>query len=371
MLTGAYRNGASGTSRESDSSRVRDGKKLAPTIEQTLVEFPLPRMNTENTRIMVTYELGETGRALLTEMLGHLASLTFLRDVPEADRESKLSASEVLLSWHPSKELRPDEWDVIGRVRLIQLISAGADHVPFANLPPEATLASNAGAYAEPMAEHVLAMALSLAKRLVVEHENLSRGEFNQAIPNQALGGGTCGILGFGGIGQATARLMRAMGMKVFALNRSGRTQEPIDFIGTLDDLGHVLRVSDLVVVALPLTAATRGLIGSRELGWMKPDAILINVARGAIIDEEALYEHLKSHQDFRAGIDAWWVEPFVHEEFRTGYPFLELPNVLGSPHNFAIVPGMMTEALRRAGENVRRYLSGSPLTGIIRPEDR
>src|SRR5919202_2213590 len=312
-----------------------------------------------NIRIVVTYEPGEVGRALLTEMLGQLASLTFLRDVAEADRESELSAAEILLTWHPSKELRPDEWDVLGRVRLIQLISAGADHVPFANLPPGATLASNAGAYAEPMAEHVLAMALTLAKRLLVEHENLSRGEFNQAVPNQVLGGGTCGILGLGGIGQATARLMRAMGMKVHALNRSGRTQEPVNFVGTLDDLECVLRVSDVVVVALPLTAATRNLIGSRELGWMKPDAILINVARGEIIDEGALYEHLKIHQDLKAGIDAWWVEPFRHGEFRMDYPFLELPNVLGSPHNSAMVPGAMAEALRQAGENVRRYLSG------------
>lgn len=320
---------------------------------------------------MVTYEPGKAGRAVLTEMLGHLAPLTFLRDVPEANRESELSAAEVLLSWRPSRELRPEEWDVIDGVRLIQLISAGADHVPFANLPSGTALASNAGAYAEPMAEHVLAMALALAKRLMVEHENLSRGEFNQGVPNQTLRGRTCGILGFGGIGHATARLMRAIGMRVHALNRSGRTQEPVDFIGTLDDMERVLRVSEVVVVALPLTAVTWRLIGSKELGWMKPDAILINVARGEIIDEEALYEHLKNHQNFRAGIDAWWVEPFRHGEFRMDHPFLELPNVLGSPHNSAMVPGAMAEALRRAGENVRRYLSGAPLGGIVRPEDR
>jgi phosphoglycerate dehydrogenase-like enzyme len=328
-------------------------------------------MSTGDNCIVVTYEPGETGRALLTEMLGPLASLTFLRDLSEAERESKLSVAEVLLSWHPLRELRPEEWDAIGSVRLIQLISAGADHVPFANLPVGATLASNAGAYAEPMAEHVLAMALALAKRLVVEHENLAHGEFNQGVQNQALRGATCGILGFGGIGQATACLMQAIGMKIFALNRSGRTQKTVDFIGTLDDLERVLRVSDVVVVALPLTATTRGLIGGKELGWMKPDVILINVARGAIIDEEALYEHLKSRRGFRAGIDAWWVEPFLHGGFRLDHPFLELPNVLGSPHNSAMVPGVMIEGLRRAGENVRRYLSGKPLTGIVRPEDR
>ena len=328
-------------------------------------------MTGSNARVVVTYEPGEAGRALLVEMLDHLAPLTFLRDVSKGDRESELSAAEVLMSWHPAKELRLQEWYVIGNVRLIQLISAGADHVPFANLPPEATLASNAGAYAEPMAEHVLAMALALAKRLKMEHENLVRGEFNQGVPNQALRGGTCGILGFGGIGQATACLMRAMRMTVHALNRSGRTREPVDFIGTLSDLERILSVSDVVVVALPLTAVTRHLIGSRELGWMKPDAILINVARGEIIDEEALYRHLKSHRDFKAGIDAWWVEPFRQGEFHMDHPFLELPNVLGSPHNSAIVPGVMAQALRRAGENIQRYLSGTPLMGIVRPENR
>jgi len=103
----------------------------------------------------------------------------------------------------------------------------------------------------------------------------------------------------------------------------------------------------------------------------MRPDAILINVARGAIIDEEALYEHLRTHPDFMAGIDAWWVEPFRYGEFRMDHPFLELPNVLGSPHNSAMIPGALTEGLRQAAENVQRYLSGKPVTGIVQSEDR
>ena len=86
-------------------------------------------MSTENIHIVVIYEPAQTGQALLTEILGPLARLTVLRDVPEADRQSKLSIAEVLLSWHPSRELRPEEWNVIGGVRLIQLISAGADYL--------------------------------------------------------------------------------------------------------------------------------------------------------------------------------------------------------------------------------------------------
>lgn len=216
-------------------------------------------------------------------------------------------------------------------------------------------------------------MTLALSKRLVVEHERLCAGEFNQGTQNRTLRGKVCTILGFGGIGRATARLMRAVGMEVYALNRSGDTGgETLDFIGTTkEDLEHLLSAADVLVVTLPLTRATEGLLGARELGWMKPDAILINVARGEVIDEVALYERLKTHPDFMAGLDAWWVEPFRHGEFRTDYPFLELPNVLGSPHNSAMVPGAIYEAQRQAAENVFRYLEGEQLTGIVGSGER
>jgi phosphoglycerate dehydrogenase-like enzyme len=184
------------------------------------------------------------------------------------------------------------------------------------------------------------------------------------------LKGKVCGIPGFGGIGQATAKLMAALAMRIFAINRTGRSEQPLDFIGTLQDLKRVLTESDLVVVSLPLSNLTRGLIGERELGWMKEDAILINVARGEIIDEGDFYRHLKAHLAFLAGIDAWWVEPFRHGEFRMDHPFLELPNVLGSPHNSAVVPEAMMQGASHALQNVRRFLDGDPIRGVIRREE-
>jgi glycerate dehydrogenase len=324
----------------------------------------------ERHHLIVTYTIGEAKRALLKEIFGADARLSFLVDMPPGLREQALIDADVLLSWNLPKELGPSELGLLKNVRMIQLLSAGADHVPFDDLPRDIVIASNVGAYADPMAEHVLAMTLALAKNLFREHQNLVRGEFNQSRLNRALRGRVCGILGLGGIGRATARLMRTFGVRIHAVNTSGTTSEPVEFIGTLKDLQQVLSSSDVVVISLPLNKATRGLIGKRELAWMKPDAILVNVARGDIIDEGAFYAHLTAHPDFMAGIDAWWIEPFRSGEFRTNYPLLTLPNVLGSPHNSAMVPGMTDEGTRRAADNVKRFLHGEPLVGVVRRED-
>jgi phosphoglycerate dehydrogenase-like enzyme len=108
----------------------------------------------------------------------------------------------------------------------------------------------------------------------------------------------------------------------------------------------------------------------AREFALMKPDAMLVNVARGAIVDERALYERLQTHPQFSAGIDAWWDEPSGGREFRTSYPFLELPNVIGSPHNSGLVPGILQFAARRGAQNVLRWLRGEPAIGVVRRED-
>jgi phosphoglycerate dehydrogenase-like enzyme len=324
----------------------------------------------EKSSVVITYTASPEQKAQLQALLGVLASLTFLKELPQEERKQTLAQADAVLSWNFGRELPKEEYSSLKPGALIQLVSAGADHMPFDDLPSQVTIASNPGAYALPMAEHVMAMTLALAKRLLIENQKLQRGEFDQFTPNRQLHGMTAGILGFGGIGRATARLMRGFGVRIIAINQSGSSSEPTDFLGTLDDLERVLRESDVVLISLPLTKATRGLIGSQQLSWMKPDAILVNVARGAIIDEEALYHHVQSHPDFRLGTDVWWAEPFRHGEFHMEYPFLELPNVLGSPHNSGMVPHISESAARKAAENVRRFLEKEPLSGIIRPED-
>lgn len=308
-------------------------------------------------------------RKVIGATLEGIAELTYLSET-DALRGEALASADAVLAWMLGAELGPDELAQLGSGCLIQLMSAGVDRVPFDQIPEGVAVASNAGAYAEPMAEHVLALALALAKRLPEEHAALARGVFDQQTPTLSIRGSLVGILGFGGIGQASARLFQALGAHVYAINRSGHTDVPVDQIATMANLDELLRDADIVVVSLPLTRATDGLIGRRELSLMKPDAILVNVARAAIIDEDALYEHLDSNPSFSAGIDAWWQEPRGQGAFATRRPFLELPNVIGSPHNSAMVAGSLTESAALAADNVARHLRGEPVRNLVDRSD-
>src|SRR5713226_5172017 len=245
--------------------------------------------------LVVTYPLTGRSRAIVEEELGGTAEAIYLVDLALADRAHALGRAGAVLAHDTSKELRPDEIPLIRNARLLQFTAAGIDWVPTRSLPPELPIAANKGGGAEPMAEHIVALALAAAKRLFVEHANLKRGDFNQHSANRMLCGGICGILGFGNVGIATARLMRAFGMQIHAINRRGMSDQPTDWIATTDKLDELLRGADVLVVCAALTTATEGLIGARELALMKEDAIFINVARGEIVDEAALYAHLKA----------------------------------------------------------------------------
>ena len=323
------------------------------------------------TNIVVTYSPGKEEKKIYQEILGERAKICHLKDESENERIPLINAAEIVIALSFSqKEVHPKEISHLKKARFIQLIFAGADNVPFERIPENIILSGNVGAFAEPIAEHVLALTLALAKNLVTKNELLRKGHFDQSGFNRELRGGICGIVGFGGNGRKIANTMRAMGMKVYGINRSGKTDAPIDFIGTVADMKKVLKASDVVVVTTPLTRETRDLIGVRELQWMKKDAILINVGRGAVINQKALYEHLNSHPDFRVGMDTWWSEPRSHGEFKIEYPFFDLPNIIGSPHIADHVPRSMPNATRKALENVKNFLLGRKIRGVLDRKD-
>lgn len=319
-------------------------------------------------QLAVSYPASQPERDIFQQLLGDLTRLIYVTDLPASEQRPSLEQAEIVLSWGLPREV------VAGmkNIRFWQSLAAGVENLPYDLLAPSVQVAANTGAYAEPMAEHVLAMALALAKRLRFSHQRMENHNFDQfAGGNLMLRGGIAAILGFGGIGQETARLLRPLGMKIHAINRTGQTDQPVEFIGTLEnDLEKVLRAAQVVVITLPLTRRTEGLIGARELAWMRDDAILINVARGPILQEAPLYQHLTSHPKFSAGLDVWWSAPFSDAPALSQYPFLDLPNVIATPHSSAIAGDSVTVAARRAAENVRRYLNRQPLRGLVRRED-
>ena len=315
--------------------------------------------------LVVTFKVDDQQKKLIESSVKN-ADVKFLKDYDETRYLNLLKDADVLLAWNPSRELRSLRINSLTNIKFVQLLSAGYDHIDFNMFPEGCKIASNNGAYAEPMAEHILAMVLTLAKKLFLNHKKLSEGEFNQQEVNISLKDSIVGILGYGGIGKAAAKLLRPFGSKIYALNSSGKTNEPVDFIGTLNDLRFILQNSDIVIISLPLIDETKNLIGKKELELMKPNAILVNVARGQIINESDLYEHLKTHPEFYAGIDAWWVEPFTEGEFKLNFPFFELPNILGSPHNSAIVPGSLAEGLKHAVENINLYIKNKKPEHVI-----
>jgi len=305
--------------------------------------------------VVVSFDAPPELRAAIEDTLGGLAAIAYLAEVEE--RASALSGADALLALAIASELHgEDELRLLASAGLIQLLSAGVDRVPFAQLPAGVPVAANAGAYAEPIAEHVLALALALLKRLPQNHAALARGIFDQETLTRRLSGAVVAILGFGGIGRASAKLFEVLGAHIRPIGRSA----------TREELDAVLAIADVLVISVPLTRATRGLIGRRELELMKPDAIIVNVARAEIVDEDALYEHLQRTPSFSAGLDVWWHEPAQGSPFATRRPFLELPNVLGSPHNSGNTSGTLAHTAREAARNVARHLRGEPVRHLV-----
>lgn len=318
--------------------------------------------------IAITYHATDEEKSVFNNILNG-ENLFFLHDVKDIKEKQKiLSETDILLSWNPTLELEDVDVNALKNLQFVQLLSAGYDHLNFNYFSKQTIIASNQGAYAKPMAEHALAMILALAKKLTIYHNLLTQGIFDQLKSmTRYVHGSNLGIIGYGSIGKETVKLMEPFDVNIYAINTSGKTDDSVQFIGTLNDLDFVLKNSDILLISIPLNKETEGLIGKRELELMKSDAILINVARGDIISEKDLYEHLRTHPKFSAGIDAWWIEPFKYGKFEIHYPFFELPNFLGSPHNSSVVPNSLIDGAKQAATNVKRYINNETIKGLIK----
>jgi len=258
----------------------------------------------------------------------------------------------------------PSIWPRLGAVRWIHSISAGVDHLLFPELvSSDVVLTNGRGAYKRSLAEFVIAGALHFAKdfpRLERQRRDRLWGVYEM----EELHGRTLGIVGYGEIGRATAGLARAFGMRVLALRRHAARSAGdalLDRVVPRERLGELMGESDYVVVAAALTPETRGLVDRAALAAMKPTGVLINVGRGAIVDEPALVETLRERRIRGAVLDV-----FADEPLPADHPLYALDNVVLSPHTADRVTGWLENAVEVFLANVERYRGGAPLLNVV-----
>ena len=287
------------------------------------------------------------------------------RCLDEAD-ENYIASAEILFvfQWKKAKKIISK----MKKLKMLQSFSAGVNHFNFDSIPENVVVCTNSGANAWSVAEHALALMLSAARKIPQKMERMKNGEFPQMYENRILKGKNVGIIGFGNIGQNLAKLLKPFNTRIYAINRSGKYEGnlKIEFIGTLNDIDYILEKSNFVVLSLPLTKETEGLINRERLKKMKKDAILVNVARGKIVVEKDLYQHLLENPKFIGALDAWW---HYGDEFKQNFPFEKLENVVLSPHCAGIYEGWFEEGIKHAAENIKRFIEGKT-ENVVRRED-
>jgi phosphoglycerate dehydrogenase-like enzyme len=252
-------------------------------------------------------------------------------------------------------------------LKLVQLLSAGYDHVDIeAARKARVPVCNNGGANALAVAEHTIMLILAVLKRVVQFHNSVVAGTWRVGNPADVrvyeMGNRTLGIIGLGNIGKKVARRARAFDTKVQYYDIRRLSEHEEDALGVrfvlLDEL---LRTSDIVSLHVPLDDSTRNLIGARELGLMKREAIIVNTCRGPVIDEGALFDALAANRIAGAGLDV-----MVDEPPRADHPFFTLPNVTLTPHSAGPTWENWTARFRNGFDNIQRVAGGRPPLWVV-----
>lgn len=265
--------------------------------------------------------------------------------------------------------LEPADTAGASRLRLVQALSAGADRVDPAALPPGCTLCNLYG-HEQAIAEWALLGMLAVSRHVVVYDRRLREGHWSPGLPMEhELAGRVVGTIGYGHIGRRVVELARALGMEAVAVSRSPTPQRAagVRWLGGREDVTRLMEEADFAVVATPLTDDTRGLVGARELDALGPDGVLVNVARGEIVDEQALYEALRDRSIGGAALDVWYRYPRGGEGAApSAFPFHELDNVVMTPHVSGRSHGTRERRARFLVEQLRRLERGAPLENVL-----
>jgi phosphoglycerate dehydrogenase-like enzyme len=275
----------------------------------------------------------------------------------------------VSMSWRPSPPAP--------KLRLLHLPGAGTNEIDFAAVPPTATVCNVFG-HDIAIAEYVLAAMLESAIHLQRLDQALRRNEWHGSYlcgpRHEELYGKTLGIIGYGRIGREVARRARAFGMRVIACNRSARAADDLaQRIAPMSALPDLLKETDFILVSCPLDESTHGLLDKKAFALMRANAFVINVARGPIIDEQALYYALKERKIAGAAIDTWYGYPPQGETYAVpaNLPFHQLDNIIMTPHASGWTENLRARRCAGIAENLNRLARGEPLINVVRPAGR
>jgi phosphoglycerate dehydrogenase-like enzyme len=298
----------------------------------------------------------------LGDLLGASPEIRFARVGSAADLASTLPDADgmVMLGHLYTADIAALVRETGRRLRWIQLTTAGYDGFTFHGVPQTIAVTNAGHSHAPMVAEHAVTLLTALTRRLHLFGEPQSRHVFDRgiALPLATLEGSTVVILGYGGIGREIARRVKAFGARVIAVARSARQDEYADSVVPSDQFHTVLAAADSLVVAAALTEITKGMVDADVLAAMKPGGVLVNIARGAIVDTPALVAALMTGHLAGAGLDVTDPEPPPPD-----HPLWSCPNLIVTPH----ISGLGSPAVRRrigavVMENLERFLSGADL---------
>ena len=281
------------------------------------------------------------------------------------EAEALLPEAEVVLGF----VVRPHNLERAKQLKWVHSTAASATHVLFPELVDSDVVVTNArGLHADAMAEHTLGVMLAFVRNLHRSRDDQHARRWSpetlwHAAPGiGSLAGTTLGLIGMGKVGSAIASGARALGMHVISVRRHPRTPpEPAHEQWPVARLGELLETADWVVIAAPHTRETERMIGAPELARMKPGARLVNLGRGALVDQEALYVALRGGAIAGAALDVFDEEPLPPE-----HPFWTMKEVILTPHTSGLGPRYWERAVEQFTDNLRRYMAGQPLLNLV-----
>ncbi len=303
-----------------------------------------------------------------TELRSELAGADLRVAADAATAEPHWPEIEVLFTWN--RGFGPDQFGAAPRLRWIHSLSAGIDGLLFPELmASQVLLTSTKGVHAKTMAHHALALILALARGLDIfgRYQTSARWMGHaEDLPLQDLDEKTLAVVGLGTVGREVASLARTFGMTILASRRHLELgSDPlVDRLFGANELLEMLSLADVVVLSCALTKETAGLFDAEAFAAMRPGAYLINLARGGVVQEDALVRALSEGQLAGVGLDVFSEEPLP-----ASHPLWHLDRVIITPHVAVDSQGLRERAIALARENFRRFRAGEPLLNVVRKD--